>query len=33
MVHFKTLFVAAAALATTVCALPQVSRKGRYLYT
>lgn len=32
MIHFKTLLVAAAALATTVRALPQVTRKGRYLY-
>jgi len=32
MIHLKTLFTAAAALATTVSALPQVTRKGRYLY-
>jgi hypothetical protein len=33
MIHLKTLFVAAVAFATTVRALPQVTRKGRYLYT
>ena len=33
MIHFKQLLVAAAALATTVGALPQVTRTGRYLYT
>ncbi|KAF9650722.1 glycoside hydrolase family 72 protein [Thelephora ganbajun] len=32
MLHFKTLLIAAAALATTVRALPQITRKGRYLY-
>lgn len=33
MIHFKPLLFAAAALATAVAALPQVTRKGRYLYT
>lgn len=33
MIYLKSLLVAAAALATTVGALPQVTRKGRYLYT
>lgn len=32
MIHFKPLLVAAAALATAVGALPQITRKGRYLY-
>ena len=32
MIHFKTLLTAAVALAATVRALPQVTRKGRYLY-
>lgn len=33
MVSLKSLLVAATALAATVGALPQVTRKGRYLYT
>jgi len=32
MFRFKTLLVAAAALSTAVHALPQITRKGRYLY-
>jgi len=32
MMHLKTLLIVAAALATTVSALPQVTRRGRYLY-
>ena len=33
MIPLKPLLVAATALATIAGALPQVTRKGRYLYT
>ena len=33
MMHFKPLLAAVAAFVVTVAALPQVTRKGRYLYT